>query len=161
MMIPLELLPVIATHLSPSGQASPVMFEIPLSYQLHRVITVPLCPPLPIPTSPLSPLPQFAKAPRTSSTSLVNLFWSQRFMRKAFMSSASLQPPTGTQATSYTLSVSSTVRAQTSTPPCNVTKKAMRPNSVSLSTTPRHLTSAEYSNRMSLDSEKVDHNIAQ
>lgn len=145
MMIPPELVSLIASHLTPTDQPSSVMFDIPLSYQLHRLITVPLCltppslPTLPPNLAPRSgppisvPLPQPLKAPRPNSTNLVNLLWNQSFVRKAFISS-SAKSSDAHRTTSYSLSVASNVGAHASASPYRVMsgRRAGRPSSVSL-----------------------------
>lgn len=162
MIAPPELLPAIATHMSPSSQPSPIMFEVPLSYQLHRIVTVPLfSPQLPIPAVPAPPLPGLPIASRPSTTNIVNLFWNQNFVRKAFVSSTPTQPSTGVQATAISLSVTSSVQTHASASPYNVMKKTARPNSVSLASAPRTLSSTDYSSRVSDDYEEVSHHLAQ
>lgn len=170
-MIPFELLPIITAHLSTPTQPSPVMFDIPLSYQLHRLIRVPLLraqgPTLPThatsphPSRPL-PSPQASKPSKPNNPSLVNLFWNQKFIRKA-LASSSPKPSTGFQAASYSLSVSSTLETRASASPYTVMigKKNARLNSVSRAPAPHRLSTADYSSRLSSDSEKVGHHLAQ
>ena len=110
-MIPTELLPIISEHLNLTNPPSPIIFDIPVTYQLHRLITVPLCRLLPLPMPPViqpqQVLTQPQKAPKPN-TSFVNLLWNPKFVRKAFVASSSVKASSsGTgQATSYSFSLS-------------------------------------------------------
>lgn len=96
-MIPPELLQMISSTLYRSDQDLPVIFAIPLSYQLHRLLarspesvlhaqSASVVDPLPLPdpqcTVTLSSSPARTLAVSSKSSGLVNLLWTQTFLRK-------------------------------------------------------------------------------
>ncbi|EKM54046.1 uncharacterized protein PHACADRAFT_209872 [Phanerochaete carnosa HHB-10118-sp] len=128
MLIPPEMLSVIAAHLTQPIAPSPTMFDLPLSCQLHRSIPLPLYRTLTMPgpgTKPESvtdlPVPAIRKALRPNSTSFVSLLWNQKLVRKAAVFSAPIKSSHATHSAQHTVSVASAV----------VTMGA-RPNSVGL-----------------------------
>lgn len=138
MLIPPEMLSVIAAHLTQTTASSPTMFDLPLSCQLHRSTPLPIYRTLTIPspgTTPGAvadlPAPAIRKALRPSSTSFVSLLWNQKLVRKAAVSSAPMKSFHAAQSTQYTVSVASAVATCTSARVHGVTMGA-RPNSVGL-----------------------------
>lgn len=120
-MIPPELLTIIATHSTRTTTLSPIMFDIPLPYQLHSLTSMPSYENIPIPNSETKfeaaadvCIPARRKAPRPGSTNFVSLLWSQKVVRKAFVSSTSIRPPHSAQSAPYAVSVSSAAAALTS-----------------------------------------------
>ncbi|KAH8093926.1 phosphatases II [Cristinia sonorae] len=101
-MIPPELLQIISTRLSHFNQDLPVIFDVPFSCQLHRLLfrshdarALPRSAPvvdtlLPLPGPRHSVTLTAPSPPNITSrpTSFVNLLWSQTFLRKAVVSSS-------------------------------------------------------------------------
>lgn len=120
MMIPTELLPIISAHLSRAEADSPVIFEVPPPFQLHRLISAPstrfpsVRPPLELHPAPLAlrVTPQSSHPQRPTSTGLVDFFLNQRIVRKTLVSSAIGKDGQGKPTTSYSVCFSSTVGAR-------------------------------------------------
>ncbi|KAJ3535424.1 hypothetical protein NM688_g6981 [Phlebia brevispora] len=85
-MIPVELLPIISAHISQADHLSPVMFNVPLPFQLHRLISQSADASSVIQGAPNRVLDSVGlKGGMTSSTpsrsaSLADLFWNQKLL---------------------------------------------------------------------------------
>ncbi len=117
MMIPIELLPIISSHLSKANQQSPVLFHIPQSFQLHRLLS--FCPPRPPPRGwipgidvcPINLAPSIPSQRHAKTPGLVDLLWNPRLVREAVISKTSaVQRYSGKSTTSYSVSIASSVR---------------------------------------------------
>ncbi|KAI0633622.1 phosphatases II [Trametes polyzona] len=96
-IIPLELLPIISSHLEHCANDYPTKFKLPRSYLLDRAMPRPVEPPAPIPvpppvipqTLPSCPLPRPSNSYSiTKSLKLPNFFWVHPSVRRAFLGNA-------------------------------------------------------------------------
>ena len=149
-MIPYELISMITAHLTASNESSPVIFEVPLSYQLHRIIIIPpLSVQLPVSSAPSTHVLQHTRASRPVSPGFAHVLWTHKLMRKAFVPSASISSP-------------SPMRANPNPHGVILGKKTTRPHSVSITppSAHRHLSTDDHSSRDSTDNEKVFRHLA-
>jgi len=99
-MIPRELLQMISTNLSHANQDLPVIFDVPSSCQLHRLLfrshemhrssspVDALLLPSPRQAVTLPSTPPRSLTTPSKSSSFVNLLWTQAFLRKSVVTSA-------------------------------------------------------------------------
>lgn len=132
MLIPPELLSVITSHLKQATPPSPVMFDLPLSIQLHRGMSLPIYRMLNGSRQEMKrevasehSMPGIRKVLRPNSVSFVNLLWNQKLVRKTAASPPSVKSSHSVQPPQYAISVTSTIATCTSARASSVVSSAV------------------------------------